>query len=245
MHDEEKMLSAARAALERRPEIDLHGYPIELWFDDGELVMQGEVENIVAKRVARRELTGLFGAEHLVDRLQVRPGERRGDGAIADVLYTALSQEPVFRDHAVAVHAVDRPGRQQPASGPQVGSVDAEVRAAVVVLEGQVLSLTHKRLADVLAWWTPGVCEVENHLRVVPPERDSDDEISDALRIVLEKDPWLDAGQIATRVEDRRVILEGLVAGEEQRAMATQDAWAVLGVHDVENRLQVRVRGPS
>lgn len=245
MGEEEKMLKAARAALERRPEIDLHAYPIDLAFDDGALVMDGEVENIVARRLARHELTRLFGAEHLVDRLRVRPGERRGDGAIADDLYKALSQEPVLRDHAVAVRAADRPGQERAAAGSQVGAVSAEVRAAVVLLDGQVLSLTHKRLADVLAWWTPGVCEVENRLHVVPPEQDSDDEISDALRIVLEKDPWLDAGQIAARVEDHRVILEGLVPGEEQRAMAAQDAWTVLGVHDVDNRLHVRVRGSS
>ncbi len=93
----------------------------------------------------------------------------------------------------------------------------------------------------MLAWWTPGVCGVCNFLHVVPDEQDNDAEVSDALRIILEKRPSLDAAAIGVRVQDRRVTLEGVVASEAQRRMAEESAWYVLGVHGVNNRLQVRL----
>ena len=46
---------------------------------------------------------------------------------------------------------------------------------------GAAISLSHKRLAGVLAWWTPGCRDVVNSLDIVPPERDSDEEVQDAL----------------------------------------------------------------
>jgi osmotically-inducible protein OsmY len=75
---------------------------------------------------------------------------------------------------------------------------------------------------------------------VVPEEVDNDAELCDALRIVLEKDPSLDAGSIGVQVKARVVTLQGTVSTEEQRRKALQDAWYILGVHGVDNRLQVR-----
>ena len=109
-----------------------------------------------------------------------------------------------------------------------------------MTLAGTVGSLTHRRLADVLAWWTPGTCGVRNLVHVVPVEQDTDEELSDALRIILDKDPWLAAATIAVSVKDRTVTLEGVVTAEEQGRMAEQAAWYILGVHGVNNRLQVR-----
>jgi osmotically-inducible protein OsmY len=244
MQETRKMIQTAQAALERRPEINLHRYPIALSLEDGVIIMRGEVENIVAKRLARRELAGLFGVEHVLDQLSVRPGQPRGDGAIAVSLEQMLRQERALRDYSVSVRVLDAAGIS-PGGSADGSVIAAGVHASVVLLEGVVESLSHRRLVDVLAWWTPGVSGVENHVQVSPPQHDSDAEMTDALRMVLEKDPLLDAGQIKVRVDDRRVTLEGLVPGEAQRNMALADAWYVLGVHDVDNRLQVRVpEGP-
>jgi osmotically-inducible protein OsmY len=65
-----------------------------------------------------------------------------------------------------------------------------------VLLEGKVPSFSHQRLAGVLAWWVPGRQNVLNCLEAVPPEEDNDDEVTDAVRLVLEKDPFVNAGQI-------------------------------------------------
>jgi osmotically-inducible protein OsmY len=42
----------------------------------------------------------------------------------------------------------------------------------VVTLNGQVPSLSHKRLAGVLAWWVPGVRDVVDGLAVEPTQSD-------------------------------------------------------------------------
>jgi osmotically-inducible protein OsmY len=118
--------------------------------------------------------------------------------------------------------------------------IEIAVNDAVVTLVGTVESLSHKRLADVLAWWTIGAVDVRNRLHVEPPEQGNDDEITDALRIVLEMDPWLDAGQIQVHTRDQKIHLDGLVRSPEQKHMAECNAWYILGVHEVINRIAVQ-----
>jgi osmotically-inducible protein OsmY len=235
-----EMVSAARAALERCPEINFHDCSIELRVSDGVLVMTGEVPDIIAKRVAHLAAVRALGADHLLDELCVTPAVRHSDIEIAGFLERLLMQESAFRDYQKIVIA--GASVQQPGTGNASldHAISASVRNAVVTLEGTVGSLTHRRLADVLAWWTPGACGVRNFLHVVPDEQDSDAEISDALRMVLDKSPWRSAATIVVRVKERVVTLEGVVASEEQRRMAERYAWYVLGVHGVVNRLQVR-----
>jgi osmotically-inducible protein OsmY len=102
-----------------------------------------------------------------------------------------------------------------------------------------VPSLSHKRLAGVLAWWVPGSREVINGLAVEPPQADSDDEITDAVRLVLDKDRFVPADQIRVRTRGRVVTLEGIVANQTLCELAECDAWYVFGVDRVVNHLQV------
>jgi osmotically-inducible protein OsmY len=111
------------------------------------------------------------------------------------------------------------------------------VEAGVVTLNGQVPSLSHKRLAGVLAWWVPGSRDVINGLEVMPPEEDNDDEITDAVRLALEKDPFVNAAQVRVRTKHAIVTLEGLVAHDTEKHMAECDAWYVFGVDKVINTL--------
>ena len=68
------------------------------------------------------------------------------------------------------------PGRGRNPLKPNGEHVEAAVRDGVVTLNGRVQSLSHKRLAGVLAWWVPGTRNVVNGLDVQPPEEDTDDE---------------------------------------------------------------------
>jgi osmotically-inducible protein OsmY len=243
MRQPEEMVTSVRAALERSPEVNLHDSTIELTVHDGVLVMTGEVQDIIAKRVAHLAAVRMLGMDRVLDELCVAPAARHSDTEIAGFLDRMLMQESAFRDYTRKVVAGVQ--RQTPGTGgsPGAQAITATVCDGVVTLKGTVGSLAHRRLADVLAWWTPGTCGVRNFLHVVPDEQDTDAEVNDALRIVLDKDPWLDAAAIAVRVTGRVVTLEGVVASEEQRRMAGQDAWYVLGVHGVDNRLQVQ--GPK
>lgn len=100
-------------------------------------------------------------------------------------------------------------------------------------------SLTHKRLAGVLAWWVPGTRNVVNGLEEVPPQEDNDDELTDAVRLTLEKDPFVDAAKIRVTSQDWIVTLDGLVPNETMKQMAERDAWYMLGVKGVVNRVRV------
>ena len=77
-------------------------------------------------------------------------------------------------------------------------------------------------------------------MQVTPPEADSDGEIADALRLVLEKDPLIHADQIGIRVKNRIVTLTGLVGNKEEKKMAELDAWYLLGVNKVVNSIDTR-----
>ena len=119
------------------------------------------------------------------------------------------------------------------------GSIDVEVNDGVVVLNGAVSNLTAKRLAGVLAWWVPGSRDVVNGIEEVPTEEDNADEIIDAIRLVLEKDPFVNASQIKLSCANDWVALDGLVKNETERRIAEADAWYVFGVDGVTNRLLV------
>ena len=109
----------------------------------------------------------------------------------------------------------------------------------VVTLDGEVPGLGHKRLADALVWWVPGSRDVINGLGVAPPEEDSDAEITDAVRLVLEKDPFVNPDQIRVTTSNATVTLDGLVPTESERDMAEHDAWYVFGVENVLNRIAI------
>jgi osmotically-inducible protein OsmY len=69
-----------------------------------------------------------------------------------------------------------------------------------------------------------------NGLEVDPPEEDNDDEVRDAVRLVLEKDPFVNASQIKVSCRNFEVTLEGLVPKPLERAMAEAAAWYVFRV---------------
>jgi osmotically-inducible protein OsmY len=110
----------------------------------------------------------------------------------------------------------------------------------VVTFEGTVISHSHKRLAGVLAWWTPGCRDVVNSLDVSPPEADGDDEVVDALRLALEMDPLVQADQVTASCRNYVVTLEGCVRTEAERRRAELDAWSLFAVDNVVNRIEVR-----
>jgi osmotically-inducible protein OsmY len=109
-----------------------------------------------------------------------------------------------------------------------------------VTLTGQVISLSHRRLASVTAWWVGGCRDVVNLLELEPAEADGDDEISEALHLVLETDPRVRAEQITINVENHRITLAGWVATEAERRQAEQDAWCLDAIDGVVNRIQVQ-----
>lgn len=240
MIEKEAVIKNVMAALEREPKVDFHHYPIAVDFDAGVLTLEGNVKDIAAKKLALETGGAVATVTRIVDRLKVVAAEHMTDEVILEHVRDALLQEPALSNCALRLRLADR---QQVMREPPIDSkavVEVAVQNGNVLLEGEVPSLSHKRLAGVLAWWVPGTQNVLNCLMVEPPEEDSDDEMTDALRLVLEKDPFVNADQIRIRARDRVVTLEGLVSNETESEIAEHDAWYVFGVDKVVNRLELR-----
>jgi len=242
MQNGHSIIKAIRAGLEREPRINLHRWPIHLEMgDDGVLIMQGDVENLSARKIA----CGIAGAvpevRGVVDRLQIATADPKGDGEILDVLGALLLDARDLKNCTLRVMKKGQPlALQKIIDDDASGDILAAVEAGVVTLDGWVISLSHKRLAGVLAWWTPGCRDVVNALEVVPPEQDGDDEISDALLLVLEMDPLiLHSGRIRIQTQDGVVMLQGLVRSQAEKERAEQDAWCLFAVDNVINRIAV------
>lgn len=228
------------ALLEREPRVNLHRDTIEIEFDEGIATLSGEVSDIAAKRLTLELAAAIPAVSGIVDRLHTRPAAEMGDGEIADHLEHALVRETSF-DECSLFRQVrdDRNIIRSAAGGEDAWVVEIRVEDGVVTLDGEVPSLSHKRLAGALAWWVPGSRDVINGLGVEPPEDDTDDEILDALRLVLEKDRLVDETQIKASCSNSVITLRGLVRSDAEKELAEFDAWALFGVDKVINEVEI------
>jgi osmotically-inducible protein OsmY len=232
------IVNAVRRNLDADPRVGATRHSVALSFLDGVLTMEGEVPDLVAKKIALERAASVPGVEHIVDRLRVEPARAMGDAEIRDHVRDLLLEEPALQPLARAPPA-PRAGVALP---PDValGTIGISVARGVVTLDGYVPSLAHKRLAGVLAWWVPGVRDLVNGLEVIPPEEDDDGEISDAVRLALEKDPLVDASQVGVTTRRAVVTLSGVLRCDAERRAAERDAWCVFGVDGVRNQIAVR-----
>lgn len=238
---QDAIVKRVRAALEHEPRVNLHRFPVRVDFEAGAVVLEGEVESVAARKRALRLAAAVDGVRGVVDRLHVAPAQQRSDGEIRDALTALLLGEPELRDCALRWLGKGRAETLRDVPSRRAGAIDLAVEGGVVTFEGTVISLSHKRLAGVLAWWTPGCRDVINSLEVAPPEDDNDGEIVDALGLVYEIDPVVRHDQITVSCRDGVVTLSGAVGTEEERRRAEFDAWALFAVDEVVNAIEVRV----
>jgi osmotically-inducible protein OsmY len=239
MNPRESITRQIHGRLEREPRINLHRHAISISNADGVAILEGEVGDIAAKKLALELAAAVANVRGIVDRLRVAPGERRGDGAIRDSLSRLLLEQPEFRNCTIRSHTNEKTELLREGNHDPVGDIEIAVADGVIALEGHVISLPHRLYAGVLAWWTPGRRDVVNALELRPRYDERDDEVTEALRLVLEADSAIDAAQIRPRCERWVVTLEGSVPSEAQKRRAELDAWYLSGVNRVINKLQV------
>ena len=227
------------AALEREHRINLHRHPVKIESADGTVTLEGEVADVGAKRLALQLAASVQGVSNVVDRLRVAPGERRGDGAVRDSAARLLLEQPELRGCSLNVRTNGKVEVLRRVTEDAAGEIQLSVTDGVVVLEGHVISQSHRRFAGALAWWIPGRRDVINALEVRPAYEDRDDEVADVMRLVLEADPELGADQIRTNCNGKVVFLDGAVPNEQQKRRAELDAWSLLSIRGVVNRLDV------
>jgi osmotically-inducible protein OsmY len=229
------------AALERESRVNLHRHPVRIESADGTVTLEGEVADVAAKQLALQLARAVQGVRGVVDRLRVAPGERRGDGAVRDSAARLLLQQPELRGCSLNVRTNEKIEVLHRVADDPAGEIELSVTDGVVVLEGHVISQSHRRFAGAVAWWTPGRRDVINALEVRPAYEDRDDEVAEVMRLVLEADPELDADQIRTNCNGKIVFLEGSVPNDQQKRRAEQDAWSLAAIRGVVNRLEIAV----
>ncbi len=239
MNETQAVVKRIQQALENEPRINPHRYPVKVSVMQGSVVMEGEVADIAAKKLALEAAGAIVGTRGVVDQLRVVPSERRGDGAIRNSLANFLLNTNELRHCTMRVVSNDKLETLREAPPEGGGSIDFEVKDGIVTLDGTVISLSHKRIAGVLAWWTPGCCDVVNSLDVVPPEEDTDYEVIDAVRLVLEMDPFVQPEQIDVKCSNYVVTLQGYVRTADECRRAELDAWYVFAVARVINNLDL------
>lgn len=230
------------ARLERDPRVNLHDSPITVSIEHDRVILEGQVDDIAEKRAAIDTVTRVLlkmGRWHIVDWLHVKPTRYRENHEQMQAVASALNSEPVFRDYSLLTKVADHIQIDRD-RGSASRIIIADIDKGCVTLSGQVESLSHMRLAEVLMWWIDGCEFVDNQLQVIPPERDTDNEITDAIRCVLEKDPLVHADQLLVGTAGGVVIINGSVASLEEKKLAIRDAWYVPGVADVVDRIQAR-----
>jgi len=239
MNPRESITKQIHGLLERERRINIHRFPIQISNADGVATLEGEVGDIAAKKLALELAGSVPGLRGVVDRLRVAPGERRGDGAVRDSLARMFLEHGEFRNCTLRSHTNERTEILREGNGDSVGDIEIAVKDGVITLEGHVISVPHRLFAGVLAWWTPGRRDVVNALELQPRYEERDDEVTEALRLVLEADPAVDAAQIRPTCEDWVVTLAGNVPSEEHKRRAEMDAWYLSGVEKVVNKLTV------
>ncbi len=240
MLDKQEVLKALNAALEHDPRVNRHREAIHIDFEADTLVLAGEVEDIGAKRWAEKLAVRSPNIRQVTDRLRVKPSERRGDGAMRDDLVRGFVNDNSF--HVCRIRVWNEAAYATVLSLAEAVncSMDVVVEDGVVTLAGVVPSPSHKRLALATAWWVRGTRDVVDQLVVEPARDDTDDEVTDAVQIVLAKDPLVHVDQLRVSTASRVVTLEGYVENETERHMAEDDVWYIDYAEDVINRIKVR-----
>lgn len=238
--EQDTMLKQVQAALEHAAHVGRPGHPVVVRMDGSLVTLEGDVRDVAAKKLAVEAAGSVPGVRGVIDRLRIGPAETNGNGALRTAVCRRLLDDPDFRNCTIRAHVKGRLEILREQGAESCGQIAVAAEDGVVTLTGDVISLSHKRKAGVLAWWSQGCRDVVNALVVTPHEDDNDDEITDALRLILETDHRVHAEQIAIRSEDHVVTLEGVVASHDERRIAEQDAWYLYAVERVINKLQVR-----
>jgi osmotically-inducible protein OsmY len=239
MADRKQVLDEVRASFHSEPRFGPHRH-VDVDFEDGTLILEGEVADVAVKKLLLERGAAHPEVDGIVDRLRVKAAQRMGDGEMRRRLCAVLLQEPALAEIAVRVREDgDLVTMREPPHRCR-GEVWVTVDDGIVTLDGSVPGLAHKRLAGVLAWWVPGSRDVINGIQTPSDEPDRDDDITDAVRIALEKDPFVNASQIRVTTRDGVVRLQGAVPKDAEREMAEFDAWYVFAVDRVANELKVQ-----
>jgi osmotically-inducible protein OsmY len=118
-------------------------------------------------------------------------------------------------------------------------NIEVNVSEGIVTLTGSVDSLWKKWEAEQTVYRNFGVISVENHLTIVPTTSFVDQDIAEDIENALNRNYYVDAEDIAVKVDKGIVTLMGQVSSTIARTQAEDIALYTAGVMDVENELRL------
>jgi osmotically-inducible protein OsmY len=178
----------------------------------------------------------------LSDRLCVRPFVEMDDDEIRRTVCHELGADSALQGCAISSWLAGKAGLVSRPRGAATGNLCVKVRRNRVRLEGVVPGHLQRRVAEVMAWWSLGARSVDNMLSILPEQRDSDEQLEQAVWYVLHSEPLLCGSRIEVSMAQREATLSGTVPDAPAREIAAFDTWFVPGVEEVHNRLVLRPR---
>lgn len=234
------LLEKIRAAVRSEPRIGTAFGRADIGIaSDGVITLTGELPSLAVKKLVLERAASVPGVAGIADRLTVTPASPMSDKEIRGHLRDMLIEEPAFTGFEIREVDAGRLVLSRGTPEEARGSFEIEVEDGIVRLDGRVPGLVAKRLIGAMAWWVPGTRDVVNGIAVEPPEEDQPGTIEEAVRVILEKDPFVNASQIRVGVRNTVVRLTGLVPSEDERLAAERDAWSTFAVDNVINEIKV------
>lgn len=200
---------------------DIPAALVQVSVQNGIATLQGEVNRGVERERTSEIAERTRGVRAVVNRLTIKVTDRTDQALERDVHDFLQSESP----RAYANVRVSAEGHR-------------------VTLAGSVPQAASKEAAERLAWYVPGVAEVENALAVVPGYARADAEIQAEVKRNLRVDPYIANAPLQVSVQNGSVHLSGTVASafEKRRARNSAEVAGVVEVRDDEVRVQPQLR---
>lgn len=117
---------------------------VQVSVEDAVITLRGQVDSAIEKRRAREIAEETPGAKTVVDQMTVKNFVKRPDAELAEEVRHALARDAYAQKGKIEVYANN-----------------GEIR-----LDGSVPDYHTRKAAGDVAWWTPGVTNVENLILV-------------------------------------------------------------------------------
>ena len=186
---------------------------IDVSTKDGVVMLTGTVDNLLAKKRAKKIAASVIGVRSIVNEVSVAPGSPRDDKTLKKAVVNALLMDPAADSYELKVAAEN----------------------GVVTLSGTVDSYAEKQLSQTVAEGVKGVKKVNNTIDVDYASDRPDPEIKFEVAERLKNDVRVDDKLISVTVKNGAVDLSGAVGSLQERDRAYSDSW-VAGVASVSTK---------
>lgn len=182
----------------------------------GVITLTGHVSSYAEKTIAEKAAKRVRGVHGVAQEIEVR-----------------YPEDKKLADDQIAKRALDilAWNVQLPA-----GTLQVTVSGGWVTLSGEVEWYYQKQLAELAVRKLSGVTGISNLIKIVGGSHSAD--VKMRIENALRRSAELAARNIHVEVANGRVTLTGTVSAWNQRRLAEDAAWAVPGVHAVEDNLR-------